>query len=93
MHPDASMMNRQVGELSEGVLEEKERQMTLELMAKHNLGGQQQLPAAGSGTASPQSKTSSLILFGNEEDTAGITRRKREQKQWEKESAKSGGSK
>jgi hypothetical protein len=25
MHPDASMMNHQVGELSEGVLEEKEK--------------------------------------------------------------------
>jgi hypothetical protein len=38
IHHDEVGMNQPAGELSEGVLEEKERQMTLELMAKHHLG-------------------------------------------------------
>lgn len=42
MYHDESEMNHQVGELSEGILEEKEKQMALELMEKYNLGGQQQ---------------------------------------------------
>ena len=50
LHNDTSVMNQPAGELNEAVFKEKERQMTLELMAKYNLGGKQ---AADSGTASP----------------------------------------
>ena len=83
MQHDEPEMHQLAGELSEGVLEEKEKQMALELMAKYNLGGQQ----GKSGTASPQSKTSSQILGLDNvsESSVGIHRKKkREQKQWEK---------
>jgi hypothetical protein len=36
---DEMRMKQPAAELSESVLEEKEKQMTLELMAKYNLGG------------------------------------------------------
>ena len=76
-------MHRPDEGLSEAVFEEKEKQMARELMAKYNLGQNQ---GKQSGAVSPQSKTSSEILGLDNvlESSAGIHRKKREQKQQEK---------